>query len=92
MISKIAEFINLIDQALEFAQQERTKPEQTEQIDNVITKLQSIKTKFQNGQIEPSAGQITLGLTREVSDWIESLDSPLLTVLGQLEQYYQNNF
>ncbi len=92
MTSKIEGFIKLLDQALESAQQERSKPGQKEQIDNVITQLNSIKVKFQNSQIEPSLGTITLGLTREVSDWIESLDSPLLTVLGELEQYYQNNF
>lgn len=92
METKIEEFIKLIDKALGIAEQLK-QPEfsNLERLNSVISHLQSIRIKAQAGKLEPSGGSLTLGLSREVADWIEPLDSPLLDAVGEIEQYYQKH-
>lgn len=92
METKTAKLLKLIEQALNIAEQMRTELANPERLNNVISVLQSIKNKTLIGQLEPSAGTSTLGLAREVADWVEPLDSPLLKAVGAIEEYYQTNF
>lgn len=85
------EFIRLIDQALEISKQEKS-PKQAKQFDNLVRALNSIKSQVIAEQLEPSQGILTLGLSRGVADWIDSLDSPVLKAVGQIELYYQQHF
>jgi hypothetical protein len=95
MEQKTETFIKLIDQAIDTAehmrQQQQPEFNQQEHLSNVINALQSIKITTQSGQLEPSGGNLTLGLARDVADWIEPLDSPLLKAVGEIEQYYQKH-
>lgn len=58
----------------------------------MVDVLQRLKYQVLEDQLEPSKGVLTLGLSREVADWIGSLDSPLLKAVGLIEQYYQQYF
>ena len=91
MQTKRFEFIRLIDRALEIAEQVR-EGNQVEQLRNLIGVLQAIKNQVVEGQLETSQGISTLGLSREVADWIDSLDSPLLKAVGAIEQYNQMHY
>jgi hypothetical protein len=93
MKTKTEEFIKLIDQASEIAEEilKDKKPESSAHLNNAIAVLQSIKSKALNGNLEPSGGVSTLGLAHGVADWIEPLDSPLLKAVGAIEEYYQKN-
>ncbi|QLE54592.1 hypothetical protein [Nostoc sp. TCL26-01] len=98
MTRNIEAFIKLIDQALEISEKtlqdkqiQQSNLENTERLHNVINALKSIRSKALNGQLEPSGGISTLGLVREVADWIEPLDSQLLKAVGAIEKYYQTN-
>ncbi|MBD2250070.1 hypothetical protein [Nostoc parmelioides] len=88
---KTEKFLHLIDQALKIAEQMRTELAHSERLNNVITVLQSLRNQALAGQLEPSTGTSTLGLAREVADWVEPLDSPLLKAVGAIEAFYQNN-
>jgi hypothetical protein len=88
---KTQEFVNLVNQALEVAEQILPESGERERLNNVVMQLQYIRTQAQNGQLAPSEGNTTLGLAREVSDWIANLDSPFLSAIGAIEQYYQKN-
>jgi len=88
---KTQEFVNLVNQALEVAEQILPESGERERLNNVVIQLQSIRSQAQNGQLAPSEGNTTLGLAREVSDWIENLDSPFLSAIGAIEQFYQKN-
>ena len=90
MDAKIAEFTQLIDQAIQQAEQ-TSQNNQSERLNNLIQGLESLKQKAISGELEPSQGVATLGLAREVADWIETLDSPLLKAVGQVEEYYQSH-
>lgn len=90
MDAKIAEFTQLIDQAIQQAETTDSK-DKSERIEQLIDALKTIKQKAISGQLEASQGVTTLGLAREVADWIETLDSPLLKAVGQVEEYYQSN-
>ena len=91
MQTKRFEFIRLIDHAIEIAEQVR-ESNQVEQLHNLMGILQALKNQVVEGQLEPSQGIATLGLSREVADWIDSLDSPLLKAVGAIEQYYQMHY
>jgi len=93
METNTQEFIKLIDRASEISEQmlKEKQSESSPRLNNVINALKSIKTKALNGQLEPSGGVSTLGLAREVADWIEPLDSPLLKAVGGIEEYYQKH-
>ncbi|MEH2062000.1 MAG: hypothetical protein V7K50_06940 [Nostoc sp.] len=93
METKIEEFIKLIDQASEIIEQmlKDKQPEFSAPLKNVNSALKSIRSNTLNGQLEPSGGISTLGLSHEVADWIEPLDSPLLKAVGAIEEYYQKH-
>ena len=90
MDTKKLEFIQLIDRALKIAEQTRSK-NKAEQLNNLTTALQTIKSQVIADRLEPSQGSSTLGLSRGVADWIDSLDSPLLKAVGAIEQCYQKH-
>ncbi len=56
---------------------------------STLINLKTIKSQALAGQLPPSQGIVTLGLAREVADWIDSLDSPLLKAVGKVEREYQ---
>lgn len=64
---------------------------QAAQLNNLISALQAIKKQVIADQLEPSQGILTLGLSRGVADWVDSLDSPLLKAVGAIEKYYQKH-
>ncbi len=93
------EFLKLINQAIEIAQQmcrdqQLKQPEfsYSQHLNGVLNVLQSLKNQTLTGNLESSGGSGTLGLARNVADWIEPLDSPLLHAVGLIEQYYQQHF
>ncbi|GAB1544628.1 hypothetical protein NUACC21_73040 [Scytonema sp. NUACC21] len=92
METKTTQLLKLIEQALNIAEQIRSELSNPERLNNVIGALQSIRSQTLAGQLEPSGGSATLGLAREVADWVEPLDSPLLKAVGAIEEYYQRNF
>ena len=91
MPNKKSEFIALIDSAITLSQ-ERSLEEEPKRLATVIGVLQRLRHQVLADQLEPSKGVLTLGLSREVADWIGSLDSPLLKAVGMIEQYYQQYF
>lgn len=91
MQTKVAEFTQLIDQAAELAQSMNTQ-NPSEYLNHLMSALQTLKNQALEGQLEPSQGTVTLGLSRQVADQIGSLDSPLLKAVGAIESYYQDNF
>ncbi|WP_066378794.1 MULTISPECIES: hypothetical protein [unclassified Anabaena] len=92
MATPTENFIKLIDKSVEIAEQMRHHSGHSQRLNNLISVLESVKHKTINGQLEPSAGHSTLGLAREVADWIDSLDAPLLKAVGAVEAYYQQYF
>ncbi|HIK08076.1 MAG TPA: hypothetical protein IGS40_25900 [Trichormus sp. M33_DOE_039] len=92
METQTEEFIKLINQSVVIAEQMRSQSGQSQRLNNVISVLQSVKNKVMIGELEPSEGNATLGLAREVADWIEPLDAPLLKAVGAVEAYYQQYF
>ncbi|ACK69252.1 conserved hypothetical protein [Gloeothece citriformis PCC 7424] len=99
METKQQKLLDLIDQAILIGEQISTtkNPKQAdnfpqERLNRVIHQLETLKTKTLNNQLEPSQGTLSLGLARDVADWIDSLDSPLLKAVGAVEHYYQEQF
>ncbi|QLE56606.1 hypothetical protein [Nostoc sp. TCL26-01] len=92
MENKTEELIKLIDQAVSIAENILNNSGNSERLSNLINVLQSLRNQVLMGQLEPSGGNLTLGLAREVADWIEPLNSPLLTAVGAIEAYYQQYF
>ncbi len=90
MDNKKLEFIDLIDRALDTAEQMKGE-NQPKQLNNLIGALQTIKSWVIADQLEPSQGIITLGLVRGVADCNDFPDSPLLGELRAIEQYYQKH-
>jgi hypothetical protein len=88
MEAKIRELVQSIDQAIAVAEQMQETQVST-RIEGLISVLKTIKNQALAGQLAPSQGIVTLGLAREVADWIDSLDSPLLKAVGKVERNYQ---
>ena len=96
MDKKRQRFLKLIDHALQIGE-EMGMARQWDQFDvlsqerltRIVGLLQQTRKKALEGDLPPSEGTLTLGLAREVADWIESLDSPLLKAVGAVEGYYQ---
>ncbi|MDB9506830.1 MAG: hypothetical protein ACKPJT_09410 [Microcystis panniformis] len=88
METNMRELIQSIDQAINVAEQ-MPKTERATRIEGLISVLKTIKSQALAGQLPPSQGIVTLGLAREVADWIDSLDSPLLKAVGKVEREYQ---
>jgi hypothetical protein len=91
MESKNKELIKLIEKAIAVSNQIK-REENADHLNNVINVLQNLKNQALENQLPPSEGVLTLGLSRGVADWVSSLDSPLLTAVGNIEKYYQQNF
>jgi hypothetical protein len=88
------EFIQLIDQALNMAKQMDASPQgagnsNAEGLKKLIPILQTLKSQVLEDTLEASVQNSTLGLAREVADWITPLDSPLLSAVGAIEAHYQ---
>lgn len=95
MNPKTQEFIQLIDQALNMAEQMGTFSQDAgnsnaEGIKKMIPILQNLKMQVLEETLEASTQNSTLGLSREVADWITPLDSPLLKAIGAIETHYQS--
>ncbi|MGK7885750.1 MAG: hypothetical protein AB4057_14130 [Crocosphaera sp.] len=87
------ELIKLIDNAVEIANEMQLQEiTNQEMLDNLLNKLTIIKNQVINDNLSASQKGATLGLSRQVSDWVESLDSPLLTAVSKIDKYYQQNF
>jgi hypothetical protein len=85
------DLVHLIDQAI--AEASKVNPGgQAERCGRLIAGLQAIRQQALSGALEPSQGGSTLGLSREVADWIESLDAPLLKAVGAIERFYQERY
>jgi hypothetical protein len=91
MESKNHELIKLIENAIAVSNQIKLE-KNADYLNNVINILQNLKTQVVENQLTPSEGVLTLGLSRGVADWVDSLDSPLLKAVGNIEKYYQQNF
>ncbi|BAY26252.1 hypothetical protein NIES2100_60660 [Calothrix sp. NIES-2100] len=90
MEAKKQEFLQLIDRALEVGKGMLDAGDSpSERLNTLIEQLQQIKANTISDRLEPSGGNVTLGLAREVADWIDNLDSPLLKAVGAIEMYYQ---
>lgn len=90
MEAKKVEFLKLIDQALDVGKSMLdTGYPSSDRLNNLIDQLQQIKAETISDRLESSGGTVTLGLAREVADWIENLDSPLLKAVEAIEIYYQ---
>ena len=87
------ELIQLLDHAVEIANkmqlQETTNREMLEQL---LSKLKTIKNQVINDNLSASQKGATLGLSRQVADWVESLDSSLLTAVSKIDKYYQQKY
>ncbi len=86
MDSRNTEFLGLIDRAVAVAERDAGRGQQ------LVAVLQSLKGKIESGQLEPSGGVLTLGLARQVADTADSLASPLLQAVGEIERFYQERF
>jgi len=86
MDSRNTEFLGLIDRAVAVAGRDGGRGQQ------LVAVLQSLKGKIESGQLEPSGGVLTLGLARQVADTADSLASPLLQAVGEIERFYQERF
>lgn len=91
MDSRNTEFIGLIDRALAVANQAAAGPD-ADLSQTLKGVLQSLKEKIAAGQLEPSGGVITLGLSRNVADKADSLASPLLQAVGEVERFYKERY
>ena len=91
MNDKKLKFIQLIDRAVKIAEQMRSI-NKSNNLNNLIIFLKDIKNQIITDNLEASKGITTLGLARQVSDWIDSLDSPLLKAVGEIEKYYQKEY
>lgn len=91
MESKNQELIKLIENAIAVSNQIKLE-KNADYLNNVINILQNLKTQVVENQLTSSEGVLTLGLSRGVADWVDSLDSPLLKAVGNIEKYYQQNF
>lgn len=89
MQPQIQTLIILIDNALKIAEQMAVE-QPTAPFQSLINILEKLKDRATAGELEPSNGVLTLGLVRGVADWIDSLDSPLIKALGEIESYYQS--
>lgn len=90
-MSAPSDLVALIDQALAAAAQLK-QPAQAERCGRLVAGLQSIRSQALAGTLEASQGGSTLGLAREVADWSDTLDSPLLQAVGAIERFYQNDY
>ena len=94
MKNKVAQFILLIDEALAMVTEMKstgTTGNAPEDLDRTVEFLAKIKATAAAGQLEPSQGIVTLGLSRGVTEWLEPPDSPLYPAIGAIEQFYRDH-
>ena len=95
METRVAALLELIDEALQVSEQrllDESDAVMIERVSNVVRVLQKTKDETLSGSLVPSGGVATLGFTREVLDWGEALDSPLLKSVGKIDRYYRDHF
>ena len=88
MSSQLNTLLPLIERALALAETQIHGPD-AEGVRRLIVVLQTLRSHVQQGTLEPSRGVATLGLSHAVADWITQLDSPLLSLVAQIEERYQ---
>jgi hypothetical protein len=94
MKDKVAQFIVLIDEALAMVTEMLSTGKTSnapEDLDRTSQFLKKIKTTAAAGQLEPSQGIVTLGLSRGVTEWLEPPDSPLYPAIGAIEKFYRDH-
>jgi hypothetical protein len=94
MQEKIAKFIALIDAAIMMVAQMQsaaTNPNSPEDLARLMLFLNNLKATATAGKLEPSAGVVTLGLSRGVTEWLEPQDSPLYPSIGEIERFYRQH-
>ena len=93
---KINGFVALIDRAIEIAQ-ERIKlrdqgvPDSAPPgaLEYIVKGLSEYREEATSGKLPPSRGVVTIGIQREIGDWLEqSSDSALFKAARDLEDYY----
>jgi hypothetical protein len=94
MENNVAQFIVLIDEALAMVtemQSTGTTCNSPEDLGRTVQFLTKIKATAVAGQLEPSQGIVTLGLSRGVTEWLEPPNSPLYSAIGAIEQFYRDH-
>ncbi|MDJ0508519.1 MAG: hypothetical protein QNJ64_04570 [Crocosphaera sp.] len=87
------ELIQILDNALEIAKKmQLQETNNQEMLDSLLNKLTKIKNQVINDSLSASQKGVTLGLSRQVSDWVESLDAPLLKAVRKIDEYYQQKY
>lgn len=86
-----SDLVQLIDQAIAAAADVQ-QPAHAERCGRLVAGLRSIRSQALSGTLEASQGGSTLGLAREVADWSDALDSPLLQAVGAIERFYLNDY
>jgi hypothetical protein len=91
-------FVNLIDRALEIANQRLAlqtsgAPDSAPKgaLENIIRALHFYRDAAVSGKLEASNGVVTTGLLREVADWGESSESELFRAVRAIERYHLEN-
>ena len=59
------------------------------QVDRLLAALLAVRQQALSGTLEASRGGSSLGLTRGVADWIDSLDAPILKAVAEVERIYR---
>jgi len=93
--TRVAALLELIDEALQVSEQrllDESDAVMIERVSNVVRVLQKTRDETLSGSLVPSGGVATLGFTREVLDWGEALDSPLLKSVRTIDRYYRDHF
>lgn len=91
MDSRNSDFLGLIDQAVAVAGKAAGGLDAGRR-QQLVAVLHGLKGRIQSGQLEPSGGVLTLGLTRQVADSVDSLAAPVLHAVGEIERFYQERF
>jgi len=82
------ELIQSIDEALVIARAMSSGP-QASGVDRLLRALLAVRQQALSGTLEASRGGSSLGLTRGVADWIDSLDAPILKAVAEVERIYR---
>lgn len=90
-------FVALLDRAIDILQERirilkngGTDVARLHDLEYLANGLSRYRTRALKGELPPSEGVVTIGVLREVGDWGEPLDSPLLKVAQEIEHYYLN--
>jgi hypothetical protein len=82
------ELIQGIDEALAIARAMSSGPRASD-VDQLLVALLAVRQQALSGTLEASRGGSSLGLTRGVADWIDSLDAPILKAVAEVERIYR---